>query len=217
MNRTTLTRNQEVYGDPQVYPQPESYWGNVNSFGSRSCYDEGKRVAEALAYAYRLQFQVDIRISRIFNAFGPHMRPDDGRVVPNFISAALSGNSIDITGDGKTIRSFQYASDCVAGLYALMQSRYDKGPVNIGRPEETTVEELAVLIRDLVSSKTGRPKVKLNYLPRPEDDPYKRKPDITLARRELGWEPKVSLEDGLEATVDWFLEIAGEERKVNGV
>lgn len=196
-----------MYGDPLVYPQSERYWGNVNSFGPRSCYDEGKRVAEALAYAYRLEFQVDLRIARIFNAYGPRMRPDDGRVVSNFIVACLAEKDIEITGDGKSSRCFQYATDCVTGLATLMNSAYDEGPVNIGGENETTVGELAVKIRDLVARKTGQTTgSSIKFRPAKQDDPFKRKPDISLARERLGWEPKVSLEEGLEASVNWFLE-----------
>jgi nucleoside-diphosphate-sugar epimerase len=187
-----------------VCPQPETYHGNVNPFGPRSCYDEGKRVAEALAYAYRLRQKVDIRIARIFNAYGPGMRPDDGRVVPNFVAAALAGKNIEITGDGTAIRCFQYATDCVSGLYSLMESDYIL-PVNIGCEDETSIGKMATLISEVVAKKTGKPAALICKKAKPEDDPFRRQPNISLARKHLGWEPSVSLAAGLEATVDWFL------------
>ncbi|OHE97882.1 hypothetical protein CORC01_06745 [Colletotrichum orchidophilum] len=202
--RVLLASTSEVYGDPLVCPQPESYWGNVNSFGGRSCYDEGKRVAEALAYAYRLESKVDIRIGRIFNAFGPGIRPDDGRVVSNFIAAALKQEDITITGDGTASRCFQYAEDCAMGLYKLMESAV-LDPVNIGREEETTIGKMAVMINEIVAEKTGRPQVRVVFGPKPDDDPYRRVPDASKARRELGHEAKVGLREGLEKTIDWFM------------
>ncbi|KAI3548383.1 hypothetical protein CSPX01_03179 [Colletotrichum filicis] len=202
--RVLLASTSEVYGDPLVCPQPESYWGNVNSFGGRSCYDEGKRVAEALAYAYRLESKVDIRIGRIFNAFGPGIRADDGRVVSNFIAAALKQEDIIITGDGTASRCFQYAGDCVMGLYKLMESGV-LDPVNIGREEETTIGKIAVMINEIVAEKTGRLQVRVIFGPKPDDDPYRRVPDASKARRELGHEAKVGLREGLEKTVDWFM------------
>ena len=194
----------EIYGDPLVCPQPESYWGNTNSFGPRSCYDEGKRVAEALAYAYRLQYGVEVRVARIFNVYGPGLLPNDGRVVSNFITAAIAGRSIEITGDGRASRCFQFVSDCVAGLCALMDSSY-QSPVNIGCDRETTVGELAEVIRDLVARKTGRNAVPVKSTEKREDDPFRRQPDIRVARKVLGWEPKVDLVEGLDASVDWYL------------
>ncbi|TDZ55148.1 UDP-glucuronic acid decarboxylase 4 [Colletotrichum trifolii] len=202
--RVLLASTSEVYGDPLVVPQGEQYHGNVNPFGGRSCYDEGKRVAEALAYAYRLEKQTDVRIARIFNAYGPFIRPDDGRVVPNFIAAALRQEDIRITGDGSASRCFQYAGDCAMGLYRLMESSV-MGPVNIGREEETTIGEMATMINDIVAEKTGRPKVRIVYGPKPDDDPYRRVPDASKARRELGHEAKVGLAEGLQRTVDWFV------------
>ncbi|KAI8274709.1 hypothetical protein K4K56_001658 [Colletotrichum sp. SAR 10_98] len=201
--RVLLASTSEVYGDPLVCPQPENYWGNVNSFGGRSCYDEGKRVAEALAYGYRLEKNVDVRIARIFNAYGPGIRPDDGRIVPNFIAAALRQEDIKITGDGTASRCFQYAGDCAMGIYRLMESSV-LTPVNIGREEETTVGEMANLINDIVAEKTGRPKVGIVFGPKPDDDPYRRVPDAGKAKRELGHEAKIGLKEGLEKTVEWF-------------
>ncbi|KAI1271186.1 UDP-glucuronic acid decarboxylase 1 [Xylaria sp. FL0933] len=202
--RVLLASTSEIYGDPLVCPQPESYHGNTNPFGPRSCYDEGKRVAEALAFAYRKQYNVDIRIARIFNAYGPGLRPDDGRVVPNFVTAALKGENIVITGDGTASRCFQFGIDCCEGLMALMESNYLK-PVNIGRDSETTVGELAKLVAEIVSKKTGKPPVGVTLGQKPEDDPYRRVPDTTIAKKELGWSAKVDLTQGLETTVDWFI------------
>ncbi|KAI1194942.1 UDP-glucuronic acid decarboxylase 1 [Nemania serpens] len=202
--RVLLASTSEIYGDPLVCPQPETYHGNTNPFGPRSCYDEGKRVAEALAYGYRKQSNVDIRIARIFNAYGPGLRPNDGRVVPNFVMAALNGEPIVITGDGTASRCFQYATDCVTGLMALMESNYLK-PVNIGRVDETTVGELAKTISDIVAKKTGKPAVGVVLTDKREDDPFRRVPDVTVATRELGWTAEVDLVKGLETTVDWFI------------
>lgn len=193
-----------MYGDPLVCPQGEQYWGNVNPFGPRSCYDEGKRVAEALAYAYRHQFNTTIRIARIFNAYGPGLRPDDGRVVSNFIVAALEGKSIDVIGDGLSTRCFQFVTDCVRGLELLMNSDYD-GPVNIGSQVETAVIDLADLIGDMVAKRVKKPKIKINYLPKRDDDPFRRKPDTGLAKRVLGWEAEVSLERGLHESIEWYI------------
>ncbi|KAK2750156.1 UDP-glucuronic acid decarboxylase 1 [Myotisia sp. PD_48] len=207
--RVLLASTSEVYGDPLICPQPETYWGNVNSFGPRSCYDEGKRVAEALAYAYRKQHGVEIRIARIFNAYGPGIRPDDGRVVPNFVTAAITGRDIEIAGDGTASRCFQYVSDCVEGLNVLMNSSCES-PVNIGCEDETSIGQLAEIIRDLVSRKLGRQTVKVKLTGKREDDPFRRQPDISLAREKLHWSPKVDLATGLEATVDWFLSLERE-------
>jgi UDP-glucuronate decarboxylase len=208
--RLLLASTSEVYGDPQVWPQTESYWGNVNPFGPRSCYDEGKRVAEALCYAHRLQYGIDVRIVRIFNAYGPGLLPNDGRVVSNFIAAALDTAAITVQGDGKASRCFQYATDCVRGLYLLMESDWKGGPVNIGAETETTVGELAETIVRIVKQKTGAggqaaQEVAINYVARTEDDPSRRVPDCSRARELLGWRPEVGLEDGLERTVDWHL------------
>ncbi len=189
----------EVYGDPQVHPQVESYWGNVNPIGIRSCYDEGKRVAECLFMDYHRMNKVDIRIARIFNTYGPRMAVSDGRVVSNFIVQALRNEPITIYGDGSQTRSFCFVSDLVLGLYCLMNQDKILGPVNLGNPGEFTIKELAEKVIQLTGSKS---KVVFKELPR--DDPVRRKPDIGLAKKELGWEPKVQLEEGLQRTTDWF-------------
>lgn len=188
----------EIYGDPLVHPQPESYWGNTNSFGERSCYDEGKRVAETMMFCNKFQNGTDIRIARIFNTYGPHMNPEDGRVVSNFIVQALKGEDITIYGGGNQTRSFCYVSDLVNGLVSLMASDYTN-PVNLGRPTEFTIRELA----DLVLTKT-RSKSKLVFKNLPSDDPQQRKPDISLAKSELKWLPTVNLNDGLDETITYF-------------
>lgn len=191
----------EVYGDPSVHPQPESYWGNVNPIGLRSCYDEGKRCAETLFMDYHNQNNVNIKIIRIFNTYGPKMHPQDGRVVSNFIVQALQGKDITIFGDGRQTRSFQYVDDLVEGMYRMMQSRDGfVGPVNIGNPVEFTMLDLAKEVIDLTNSKS-----KITFLPLPQDDPLQRQPDITLAKKELGgWEPKVQLKEGLGHTIKYF-------------
>lgn len=191
----------EVYGDPDIHPQPESYWGNVNPIGIRSCYDEGKRCAESLFINYHQQNHVRIKIIRIFNTYGPKMEPDDGRVVSNFIIQALKGKDITIFGDGKQTRSFQYVSDLVEGMIRMMGTDDSfTGPVNIGNPGEFTMIELAQEILDITGSKS-----KLIYLPLPQDDPTQRQPDISLAREKLGgWEPKVPLREGLTKTIEYF-------------
>jgi len=191
----------EVYGDPAVHPQPETYWGNVNPIGLRSCYDEGKRCAETLFMDYHIQNEVKIKIIRIFNTYGPNMNPNDGRVVSNFIVQALQGNDITIFGDGTQTRSFQYVDDLVEGTIRMMNSRDGfLGPVNIGNPTEFTMLELASKVIELTNSKS-----KLVYLPLPQDDPLQRKPVIDLAKKELnGWEPKVQLEEGLKKTITYF-------------
>ena len=189
-----------------VIPQSEEYWGNTNSFGPRSCYDEGKRTTEALAYSYQQTRGLEVRIARIFNAYGPFMQIDDGRAVPNFIAAATEGRPILIYGDGSATRSFQFVSDCVAGLVALMKSDHAH-PVNIGSDVETTIDEVAKMIIHLVAAKKGQDvsRGRIEYLPARQDDPYRRKPDISLAKRVLGWQPTVELRLGLQATVDWFM------------
>jgi len=193
----------EVYGDPDVHPQVESYWGNVNPIGIRSCYDEGKRVAETLFFNYHWQNDVDIKIARIFNTYGPKMHPFDGRVVSNFIMQALQGKDITIYGDGSQTRSFQYVDDLLNGLIALMNSRDGfTGPVNMGNPNEFTIKELAEEILKLTNSKS-----KLIYEPLPQDDPMQRQPDISLAKKELNWEPKIHLKDGLVKTINYFDEL----------
>ncbi len=190
----------EVYGDPLVHPQPESYWGNVNSFGPRSCYDEGKRSAETLFYDFHHQYGVDIRVARIFNTYGPRMRPDDGRVVSNFIVQALKGEDITVYGDGSQTRSFCYVDDLVDGFMRLMNSPTAiHTPVNLGNPVEFTVAALAEQIIALTGS-TSR----LVYHPLPVDDPRQRKPDISVARQELGWIPDIALADGLKSTIAYF-------------
>jgi len=190
----------EVYGDPKVHPQTESYWGHVNPIGPRSCYDEGKRVAETLFESYRIKNDVKIKIIRIFNTYGTRMHPNDGRVVSNFIVQALKGNDITIYGDGNQTRSFQYVDDLVEGMIRMMATDDDfTGPVNIGNPGEFTMLELAEKVLWLVGSKS-----KIVYESLPSDDPMKRQPDITLAKNKLGWEPKISLEEGLKPTIAFF-------------
>lgn len=189
----------EVYGDPTVHPQTEDYWGNVNPVGPRSCYDEGKRVAETLMIDYNKQFQVDIRIARIFNTYGPRMALNDGRVVSNFILQSLRGDAITIYGDGKQTRSFCYVSDLIDGLMLLMESERFVGPVNVGNPNELTVLDLAKRVIEKTRSRTN-----ILHKPLPEDDPVMRQPDITRAKAELGWYPKVSLDTGLSKTIPYF-------------
>ena len=191
----------EVYGDPIVHPQIENYWGNVNPIGLRSCYDEGKRVAETLFVNYYRQNKVRIKIARIFNTYGPNMHPNDGRVVSNFIVQALQNKDITIYGDGSQTRSFQYVDDLISGFDKLMNKTPEDffGPVNIGNPNEFTILELAQTIIELTNSKS-----KLIFLPLPEDDPMQRQPDITLAKEKLNWEPKVSLKNGLDKTIQYF-------------
>jgi dTDP-glucose 4,6-dehydratase len=196
--RYFLASTSEVYGDPLVHPQAESYWGNVNPNGPRSVYDEAKRFAEAMTMAYHRHHGVDVRIVRIFNTYGPRMRPDDGRVVSNFIVQALAGDPITIHGDGKQTRSFCYVDDEVRGLLALLDSDH-VGPVNIGNPNEFTVLELAEKVLALTGSAS-----ELRFDPRPVDDPAQRRPDLTLARSLLGWEPEVTLDEGLARTAEWF-------------
>jgi dTDP-glucose 4,6-dehydratase len=196
--RFLLASTSEAYGDPQVHPQPETYWGHVNPVGPRGVYDEAKRFAEAMTMAYRRSQGVDTAIVRIFNTHGPRMRPDDGRAVPTFIRQALSDESITVAGDGSQTRSIQYVDDLVEGCMRLLHSR-EVGPVNIGNPHEVSMSELALLVRELVGSASP-----LEYVPRPEDDPTVRRPDISLARAALGWEPRVDLADGLRRTIDWF-------------
>ena len=189
----------EVYGDPEVHPQPESYWGSVNPIGIRSCYDEGKRCAETLFFDYHRQNGVDIRIVRIFNTYGPRMSPQDGRVVSNFIVQALRGEDITIFGDGSQTRSFCYYSDLIDGCVRLMEQDKLVGPVNIGNPGEFTMLELAEKVIHLTGTQS-----RIVYEALPEDDPKQRQPDIELAKTELGWEPRVSLDEGLVETIDYF-------------
>ena len=192
----------EVYGDPQVHPQPESYFGNVNPVGLRSCYDEGKRLAETLMMDYHRQSQVDVKIIRIFNTYGPRMHPDDGRVVSNFIVAALKGEPITIHGDGLQSRSFCYVTELVDAMYRMMQTEDLTGPVNTGNPGEFTMIELAEKVLEMTNSSS-----KLIKTAARPDDPGRRRPDITLAKKRLGWEPKITLEEGLRPTIDYFDEL----------
>lgn len=192
----------EVYGDPDISPQPEEYWGNVNCTGVRSCYDEGKRCAETLCFDYHRQNGVDIRIARIFNTYGPGMHPYDGRVVSNFVVQAIKGEDITVYGEGQQTRSFCYVDDLVDGLIRLMNQENTIGPVNIGNPGEFTIKQLA----ELAIEKTGS-KSKIVYLPLPGDDPKQRKPDITKAQKYLGWEPKVPLEKGIIHAIKYFREL----------
>jgi UDP-glucuronate decarboxylase len=199
----------EVYGDPSVHPQPETYWGNVNPIGLRSCYDEGKRCAETLFFDYQRQHGLEIKVARIFNTYGPRMHPSDGRVVSNFIIQALAGEPITIYGEGKQTRSFCYVSDLIEGLLRLMDTPADvTGPVNLGNPNEFTMLELAQAVLELTGSSS-----KLEFLPLPQDDPTQRQPDITIAQRKLGWEPSVQLCEGLTRTIDYF---RGEEIRPEG-
>ncbi|HYR01719.1 MAG TPA: UDP-glucuronic acid decarboxylase family protein, partial [Syntrophobacteria bacterium] len=191
----------EVYGDPTVHPQPETYWGNVNCIGLRSCYDEGKRLAETLMLDYHRQNQVDIRIARIFNTYGPRMAVNDGRVMSNFVTQALRNQPLTIYGDGGQTRSFCYVSDMVRGMLLLMELDEFLGPVNLGNPQETSMMELARRIIEMTGSKAG-----IEYRPLPPDDPGRRRPDITLARTRLGWAPEVPSEEGLRLTIEYFRE-----------
>jgi UDP-glucuronate decarboxylase len=193
----------EVYGDPEMHPQQESYWGRVNPIGPRSCYDEGKRCAETLFFDYWRQHSLDIKVVRIFNTYGPRMHPNDGRVVSNFIVQALRGEDITIYGNGQQSRSFCYVDDLIEGLVRMMNSESEfTGPVNMGNPGEFTMLELAKLILKIVGGKS-----KLAFYPLPTDDPKQRQPDISLAKKKLGWEPRVALKDGLKETVAYFREL----------
>ena len=194
----------EVYGDPEVHPQPEEYWGRVNPIGIRSCYDEGKRCAETLFFDYHRQHNLDIKVVRIFNTYGPRMHPNDGRVVSNFIMQALKGEDITIYGDGQQTRSFCYVDDLIDGMVKMMKSEVGfTGPVNIGNPGEFTMLQLAEMILKLSSSKS-----KIVYKALPSDDPRQRQPNIELAKASLGWEPKINLEDGLKETIGYFKKVA---------
>jgi len=191
----------EVYGDPEIHPQPESYWGRVNPIGERSCYDEGKRCAETLFFDYHRQHKLRIKVARIFNTYGPRMHPNDGRVVSNFVVQALRGRPLTIYGDGSQTRSFCYVDDMIEGFVRLMNNTPDDftGPMNLGNPGEFTILELAELVREMVGGRSD-----IEFRPLPGDDPRQRKPDITLARSAAGWEPKVPLREGLVRTVDYF-------------
>ncbi|GHS88546.1 NAD-dependent dehydratase [Synergistales bacterium] len=191
----------EVYGDPEVHPQQETYWGKVNPIGVRACYDEGKRCAETLFFDFHRQYGLPIKVARIFNTYGPNMSPNDGRVVSNFIIQALKNEDITIFGDGSQTRSFCYVSDLIAGFTAVMENSGDAtGPFNLGNPEEFTMLELAEKVITLANSKS-----RLVFLPLPADDPHRRKPDITLAQKTFQWTPKVKLEDGLKETIKYFM------------
>jgi len=204
--RVLIASTSEVYGDPEVHPQPETYWGHVNPIGPRACYDEGKRVAETLSYAYAKHDKVSVRVARIFNTYGPRMHMDDGRVVSNFILQALRNETITVYGRGNQTRSFQYVSDLVDGLIALMASNYTQ-PINLGNPVEHSIKEFAVIIKKLVG---GNNPISLSAAV--EDDPQRRKPDISRAKKYLNWEPKVSLKDGLQRTISYFRDVIAENK-----
>jgi UDP-glucuronate decarboxylase len=197
--RFLLTSTSEVYGDPLVHPQPETYFGNVNPIGERSCYDEGKRVAETLTFDYFREHGLEVRVVRIFNTYGPNMALDDGRVVSNFVAQALTGQPLTIFGDGQQTRSFQYVSDLIEGMVKMMDNDSEMGPVNIGNPTEFTMLELAKVVQEVVN-----PDAKIEFRDNTSDDPSRRKPDITKAKKLLGWEPKVQLREGLASMVDDF-------------
>jgi UDP-glucuronate decarboxylase len=202
----------EVYGDPNVHPQREEYWGNVNPIGLRACYDEGKRCAETLFFDYRRQLQLKIKVGRIFNTYGPRMHPNDGRVVSSFIVQALSNQSISVFGDGSQTRSFCYVDDLIEGLVLLMNSGDEfTGPVNLGNPGEFSILELAEKIIDMIGSKS-----EIVFRPLPEDDPKQRQPDITLAKEKLGWQPRVRLEEGLVHTIAYFESLLGAGLRATG-
>ncbi len=196
--RFLLASTSEVYGDPLVHPQPETYWGNVNPIGPRGVYDEAKRFAEAITMAYHRVHKMDTKIVRIFNTFGERIRRDDGRAIPNFINQALKGQPLTVYGRGEQTRSFCYISDLIEGIIKLMHSEYNL-PINLGNPVEMRVIELAELVLKITGSKS-----KIEFKPLPQDDPRQRMPDITLAKRVLGWQPRVDLEEGLEKTIEWF-------------
>merc|ERR1719249_102830 len=206
--RILISSTSEVYGDPEVHPQKEEYWGNVNNIGIRSCYDEGKRIAETLMFDYHRQHNVNIAVARIFNTYGPKMLENDGRVVSNFIMQALQGKDLTIYGDGSQTRSFCYIDDQVRGLIALMESG-ETGPINIGNPDEYTISQLAEMTCKLVNEKMKSDHTGFVYKDLPSDDPKKRKPDITKAKALLNWEPTVGLEQGLSSTIDYFIDLKG--------
>ncbi len=201
--RFFLASTSEVYGDPQVHPQPETYWGHVNPIGPRGVYDEAKRFAESMTMAYHRYHGVDVRIVRIFNTYGPRMRPDDGRAVSNFLTQALRGDPITVFGDGSQTRSFCYVDDEVRGFLALLDGEHT-GPINIGNPGEFSIRELAEMVVEVTNSSS-----EVVYEPLPVDDPTQRKPDITQARELLGWEPTIALREGLERTAEWFAAVLG--------
>ena len=197
--RLVFASTSEVYGDPQVHPQPETYWGHVNPVGPRGVYDEAKRYAEALVLAYREARGVDAGIVRIFNTFGPRMRPNDGRAIPNFVRQALAGEPVTVSGDGEQTRSICYVDDLVAAILAMLLETHDPGPVNIGNPHEISMRDLAQWIIELAGSSST-----LEFIERPTDDPTVRRPDTTKAQRLLGWSPQVPVETGLQRTIEWF-------------
>ena len=198
--RILMASTSEVYGDPKEHPQKESYNGSVNPIGIRSCYDEGKRVAETLCFDYKRMHNVDIRVMRIFNTYGPRMNLKDGRVVSNFIVQALQKNNLTIYGDGSQTRSFCYVVDLIDGMIKLMNGSHN-GPINIGNPNEFTIKELAEIVIEKIN-----PRLEISYLPLPQDDPLQRKPDIKLAKKALSWEPKININEGLNKTIPWFRE-----------
>ncbi|MEA2113615.1 MAG: GDP-mannose 4,6-dehydratase, partial [Patescibacteria group bacterium] len=200
--RVLQASTSEVYGDPKIHPQTEDYWGNVNPIGQRSCYDEGKRCAETLFSDYHREYKIDAKIVRIFNTYGSKMTQDDGRVVSNFIIQALKGDDITIYGDGAQTRSFCYIDDMVDGLVAMMNCEDCSGPINLGNPKEFTIKELAEKVFNLINSKS-----KIVYRPLPKDDPKQRQPNISLAKKELNWEPKIFLEEGLKKTIEYFKKV----------
>jgi len=204
-----LSSTSEIYGDPLVHPQPEEYWGNVNPIGPRACYDEGKRVAETMMYAYASKENVDVRVARIFNTFGPRMHPNDGRVVSNFIIQALQNKNITIYGDGHQTRSFQYVSDLVDGLMALMDGAYTL-PVNLGNPDEYTIQDFAKYIQRLLPKSSSD----IIYYPKSTDDPSQRQPDIKTAWEQIGWKPVIQVEQGLKQTIDYFASVLKQEGEI---
>jgi UDP-glucuronate decarboxylase len=206
--RMLLTSTSEIYGDPKEHPQRESYWGNVNTIGPRSCYDEGKRVAETMMYSYRNQNEVSVRVARIFNTFGPRMHPNDGRVVSNFIIQALQNKDMTIYGTGEQTRSFQYVTDLVDGLHSLMNGEYDL-PVNLGNPDEYTIKDFATYIKKMTDTKS-----EIKLLPASQDDPSQRRPDISTAKAKINWEPKVKVEDGLKKTIAYFQTVLNEAGEI---
>jgi UDP-glucuronate decarboxylase len=202
--KVLLTSTSEVYGDPLVHPQNEDYWGNVNPIGPRACYDEGKRAAETLFFDYWRQHNLEIKVVRLFNTYGPRMHPQDGRVVSNFVMSALTGSPITLYGDGSQTRSFCYVDDLIDGLVAMMSTDASiTGPINLGNPGEFTVKELAEMIVEKISTTSP-----MEIRPLPQDDPVRRQPDITRAKQQLGWEPTISLDQGLDRTIAYFREIA---------
>jgi nucleoside-diphosphate-sugar epimerase len=209
--RFLMASTSESYGDPDVSPQPETYWGHVNPVGPRSCYDESKRFAEALTMTFIRHHGLDGRIIRIFNTYGPRMRLDDGRVVPNFITQALSGKPLTVYGDGSQTRSFCYVSDLVRGIYLMMNARTKGAVMNLGNPEEMTILELANTVIKMTGSAS-----KIAFMPLPENDPLQRRPDISKARALLGWKPEVSLDEGLRNTIAYFKESAGAIKRQKG-